>query len=113
MLLLMSNDKSHLDKESEKYVTPKEAAKIYNITPETLRVWGEQGKIKTVKTEGGHRRYKVRKKIIDGANRRTSIIYARVSSAHQKSSLDNQIKELREKYPKHRLIKDISRFLVN
>lgn len=41
----------------ERLYTVKEAAKIVGVTPKTLRVWEKEGKIKSLKTIGGHRRY--------------------------------------------------------
>jgi excisionase family DNA binding protein len=41
----------------EKLITPKEAAKILGVAPGTVKNWQEAGKITTVKTLGGHRRY--------------------------------------------------------
>lgn len=38
-------------------ITPKKAAEMLGISPMTLRNWEESGKIKAVKTLGGHRRY--------------------------------------------------------
>jgi predicted site-specific integrase-resolvase len=72
-------------------------------------LWAEKGKIGFIKTSGGHRRYEIKSpsyhtKTVDT---RVSVIYARVSSNKQKSSLKNQIVTLKKKYPKHRLITDI------
>lgn len=38
-------------------ITIQEASKILGVTPKTLRIWEKDGKIKSYKTEGGHRRY--------------------------------------------------------
>jgi excisionase family DNA binding protein len=35
-----------------------EAATLLGVTPQTLRNWDKSGKLKSVRTEGGHRRYK-------------------------------------------------------
>lgn len=39
------------------FLTPKQAAEILDIHPETLRRWEQDGKINSTKTNGGHRRY--------------------------------------------------------
>ena len=62
---------------------PKDVAKFYNISPQTLRRWETEGKIEAVKTDGGHRRYKIPELHENGK----SFIYARVSSSKQKKDL--------------------------
>jgi excisionase family DNA binding protein len=42
---------------TEKFVTPKVASEVLGVSTETLKNWEKEGKIKSVKTEGGHRRY--------------------------------------------------------
>jgi excisionase family DNA binding protein len=87
------------------YVTPKEAAKKFKVTQETVRRWAISGKIKYTTTEGGHRRYLIKDEKKDQQKQR--IIYARVSSKKQEGNLDNQIKFLKTRYPEHALIQDI------
>lgn len=41
------------------FVKISDAAKIIGVTPKTLRIWEKEGKIKSVRTFGKHRRYKV------------------------------------------------------
>ena len=36
-----------------------DAAKIIGVTPKTLRLWEKEGKIKSIRTFGKHRRYKL------------------------------------------------------
>ena len=43
----------------EELVSPKQAAKMLGVCTDTLRNWTKDGKIKCVKTAGGHRRYKL------------------------------------------------------
>jgi len=90
-------------KDTTKFVSPKEAARFYKVSEQTLRTWASNGKIDFIKTSGGHRRYKISIQS-DG---RQSIIYARVSSHKQKEDLKRQAAILKEKYPNHRLIKDV------
>jgi putative resolvase len=72
-----------------------EASKLLGVTPKTLRLWEKQGKITSIKTEGGHRRYDIsqllNKKTTD---KQLTICYARVSSNDQKNDLLTQIKVL-------------------
>lgn len=51
----------------DKLLTPKEASKLLGVTIDCLRKWERAGKIKCVKTLGGHRRFKLEeiKKILD------------------------------------------------
>lgn len=39
------------------FLSPKKAAKMLGVCPNTLRSWEESGKITSQKTLGGHRRY--------------------------------------------------------
>lgn len=41
------------------FVKISEAAKIIGVTPKTLRIWEKEGKLKSTRTFGKHRRYKV------------------------------------------------------
>lgn len=45
--------------ESEKLISPKEASKMLGVSLSCLRNWEKAGKIKCVKTLGGHRRFKL------------------------------------------------------
>jgi len=77
-------------------------AKEYSVTNETIQNWIKEGKFDRVKkTKGGHYRVWVDEPII-------IILYARVSSSKQKSSLAKQEELLRRKYPEARFISDIA-----
>jgi predicted site-specific integrase-resolvase len=95
-----------MDNDSWSLVSPSVAAKIFNVSNETLRLWALDGKIQFTTTKGGHRRYKVRNDVKNN-DQRTSVIYARVSSSKQQTSLENQKQRLALLYPKHRVITDI------
>ncbi|MCL2125714.1 MAG: helix-turn-helix domain-containing protein, partial [Oscillospiraceae bacterium] len=45
----------------EKLVSIGKAAKILGVSEVTLRRWDEDGKLVSMKTEGGHRRYDMSK----------------------------------------------------
>lgn len=98
----------------------KEAALYLNVSLETLRNWDKTGKLPSIKTIGGHRRYQ--KEVLDefiGIVSNVDIsnsvaIYARVSSHEQKSrgDLDRQSQRLSEYCAKKKLkveyiIKDV------
>lgn len=42
----------------EKLISLKKAAEILDVTTQTLRNWDKTGKLKPVRTLGGHRKYK-------------------------------------------------------
>jgi len=65
---------------------------LEGVTSQTVRRWIKQGKYKTKTTEGGHFR-------IEYKNEKETILYARVSSAKQKSSILTQKRLLKERYP--------------
>lgn len=100
----------------------KEAAEYLSVHPDTLRRWEREGKITSIKTEGGHRRYQ--KESLDeyiGIQKKSdakSILpiatYSRVSSHEQKQKgdLDRQSQRLSEycakkKYVVEYIIKDV------
>lgn len=43
----------------EELISPRQASKMFGITTETLRKWELLGKVKCIKTLGGHRRFKL------------------------------------------------------
>lgn len=75
----------------ERYVSIGEAAQIKGVSVDTLRLWEEKEILIPVRTEGGHRRYKLSDLL--GANNNTdkkTVAYARVSSHDQKADLERQ-----------------------
>lgn len=72
------------------------AAKILGVSEITLRRWDCEGKLPSIRTEGGHRRYDISKLKPETvhkynlADTRKTIAYARVSSHDQKSDLERQ-----------------------
>ena len=87
----------------ERLVTISQAAKMLGVSEMTLRRWDEAGKLTSVRTEGGHRRYdisKIRPEIArkyEFSEGRRTIAYARVSSHDQKEDLERQ-KQVLELY---------------
>ena len=76
------------------YAKPKEASEHYGVSENALRMWATTGKIKYIKTKGGHRRYILQDPTEQLREAKESngksIIYARVSSRKQKDDLDRQ-----------------------
>lgn len=89
--------------------TPREIYKMFNISSKTLVNWSDAGKIRTVKTIGGHRRYILEDFDTprDHPLSRRRICYCRVSSSGQKQDLERQVDSLRSLYPDHEIVRDI------
>lgn len=43
--------------DSERWLFPAEAARLFHVSPRSLRAWAKAGKISAQRTLGGHRRY--------------------------------------------------------
>lgn len=43
---------------TEPLLTPAEVAALFRVDPKTVTRWAQQGKISSVRTLGGHRRYR-------------------------------------------------------
>jgi putative resolvase len=82
-----------------------EVSKILGVTPKTIRIWEQQGKIHPERTPNGHRRYdrdeivrlssfygKVRH--LPEESNKVTIAYARVSTSGQKEDLARQVELL-------------------
>ena len=80
---------------------PRDLATKLGVTKER---WETEGKIETIKTKGGHRRY-IYKPEIHQEHRK--IIYTRVSSRKQSADLQRQVDFLKERFPDHEVITDI------
>lgn len=96
----------------DRYIRASIIQKKYDIAYITLKRWGESGKIRFRRTDGGKRLYLLEdvERIFEGSQKRDDrkkYIYARVSSNHQKEDLERQIKYLTDHYPEHTVIKDI------
>jgi hypothetical protein len=69
-------------------------ASILGVTPKTVRLWEKEGKISSIKTEGGHRRFYPSEVLKNKKQSNMTIGYARVSTSEQKDDLDRQKKIL-------------------
>ncbi len=77
----------------------REFANLLGITPETLRVWEKEGKIKPFRTKGRHRRYddEMLRDLLNKSKpqiQKKTVLYARVSSTGQSDDLKRQIEQL-------------------
>jgi putative resolvase len=75
--------------------TIKEAAKMLGVATSTLRRWESEGKIKSIRTSGNHRRYTIEElskiKQVKPLNEKITIGYCRVSTLDQKEDLKRQV----------------------
>lgn len=103
----MSNDKC-----KDYYFTTEEARNLLGVSTQTLRLWNQKGKIRSIRTPSNRRRYN-REDIynilgLDSSNEeKEKIVYTRVSSKKQMDDLDRQENFLKSKYPDHLLVTDI------
>ncbi len=88
-----------------KYVTPRKASEYLGVSISTLRRWDEEGKIKSIRTPGGQRRFCIEE--YEAANAKPTVLYARVSNPGQKDDLERQVKFLCSKYPEGELVQGI------
>jgi excisionase family DNA binding protein len=48
----------NLNSEHEVLLTPAEVASLFRVDPKTVTRWAKSGKLTSIRTLGGHRRYK-------------------------------------------------------
>lgn len=88
-----------------KYVTPQKASEMLGVSISTLRRWDSEGKIKTIRTPGGQRRFCVEE--YEPEDNKSIVLYARVSNSCQKDDLKKQVDFLQSIYPKGELITEV------
>ena len=47
-----------MDSDHEVLLTPAEVASLFRVDPKTVTRWAKSGKLTSIRTLGGHRRYK-------------------------------------------------------
>jgi len=72
----------------ERLITIGELAELKAVSVDTIRRWEKEGKFSSIRTEDGHRRYRLSDFIEEKVGK--TIAYARVSSTDQKADLDRQ-----------------------
>jgi putative resolvase len=82
-------------------LTPQEAGTLLGVTVRTLHRWELDGKIKSTRTAGGHRRYDIADLISNKSDTQLTVGYARVSSHDQKDDLTRQVIVLESYCAKH------------
>ena len=93
------------------YITPERARYMLNVSARTLFTWEREGKIRSTRTKGGHRRY-LKKDILEKTCQtdiptRKKYCYCRVSTSSQKEDLERQISFFKTTYPDNVIISDI------
>ena len=63
MTFMLANHESNLrgmqrQVETEKLLTPSEVASLFRVDPKTVTRWAKAGKLTSIRTLGGHRRYR-------------------------------------------------------
>ena len=94
-----------------KFVKPNEAANTLGVCLRTLRRWEAEGKINTVRTPSGQRRYDIEKFLkeeSEDGRRRATVIYARVSTRPQIKDLHRQVERLSALYPSAEVVKEVA-----
>ena len=89
-----------------KFVSTKKASEMLGIHENTIRRYADEGKIPSIKTEKGHRRYNV-SAYVAAQQPLTTTCYCRVSSRKQKDDLQRQIAYMQQLYPHAEIIADI------
>ena len=51
-------DRAKLNTGQETLLTPSEVASLFRVDPKTVTRWAKAGKLTSIRTLGGHRRYK-------------------------------------------------------
>ena len=89
------------------YVSARKASELLDCTPDHLRRLANAGKIDTIRTGGGHRRYDVDGYIKSKSNSIVTVCYCRVSSTKQRGDLERQVEYMRSIYPEAEVVRDI------
>ncbi len=53
-----SNSPEHENRPGKELMTPGEVAKLFGVDAKTVTRWAEAGKLRPLRTLGGHRRYR-------------------------------------------------------
>lgn len=103
---------------AEKYVTTQTAREMLGVSAWTLRSWADSGRIPSIRSPGGKRLYAVQSYLstqrpaklpaaASPASARQRVVYCRVSSPGQRDDLERQVAFMSQKFPSHRIIRDI------
>ena len=106
-----------MQNEQETLLRPEEAAKLLQVSKQTLLNWNRDGLIRSYQTKGGHHRYRRSDLLVrlspeqpppnTSEPKRKRIAYCRVSTPSQREDLERQVEWFRSNYPDHEIIRDI------
>lgn len=102
--------------QSSQYITGKHIKARFDVSDTTLKRWAAAKKVRVVRAGGNSTARRLYNAddvaLLFGKNvaeqRRDVIVYARVSSEHQRTDLDRQIEQLSKAYPQAEVIKDVA-----
>ena len=62
-----------VQEDAERLLTPAEVASMFRVDPKTVTRWAKAGKLSSIRTLGGHRRYRESeiRGLIEGSNSRS------------------------------------------
>jgi len=62
-----------VQEDTERLLTPAEVASMFRVDPKTVTRWAKAGKLSSIRTLGGHRRYRESeiRGLIEGSNSRS------------------------------------------
>ena len=89
------------------YIPLRKAVEFVGLSPNTLRKYADEGRIKSIKNEAGQRLYNVESYIRGDSTRMATVCYCRVSSSKQRDDLIRQVTYMQSLYPDAEIIKDI------
>ena len=89
-----------------RYIPSRKAAQELGLHPNTLRKYADDGRIQTIRTASGQRRYDVDSFVRESADAHL-VCYCRVSSSKQRDDLQRQVAHMRELYPQAEIIQDV------
>lgn len=96
-------------------ITAAHARRAFDVSRTTLRRWADAGRVRFTGATG-NRRYNVadiERELGATAShadvaQKARVIYARVSSSHQRADLERQVADLRHAYPDHEVVTDVA-----
>ena len=89
------------------YIPLRKAVEFLGLSPNTLRKYADEGKIKSIKNAAGQRLYDVESYVRGDSTRIATVCYCRVSSSKQRDDLDRQVAYMQSLYPKAEIIRDV------
>lgn len=108
-----------MSEDDDQLLKPEEAAKLLKVSKGTLVSWDNQGLVNSVRTKGGHRRYRradlfnrISAPALSQSDQgeqqpRRKFAYCRVSTPKQNQDLEHQIEFFRSHYPHHEIVRDV------